>query len=152
ASMAQALGRYKEGKPIFFYTWTPNWTVGLLEPGRDVVWIQVPFPSLPKDQKQYEDDTTVKDVKGCVANPCKMGWPANDIRPVVNDDFMKNNPAAKELFKVMRIPLKDIFAQNAKMYKGADKEKDIERQAEQWIKAHQDTFDGWIQQAKQAAM
>src|SRR5690606_24617614 len=47
ASMADAMARYRDGKPIFFYTWTPNWTVGLLQPGEDVVWIEVPFPTLP---------------------------------------------------------------------------------------------------------
>jgi glycine betaine/proline transport system substrate-binding protein len=151
ASMADALGRYKNGKPIFFYTWTPNWTVGLLKPGKDVVWIEVPFPSLPADQKQYEDQTTVKNVEGCVANPCKMGWPANDIRPVVNKAFLKKNPAAKRLFEVMRIPLKDIFAQNALMFQGQDSKEDINRQADAWIKKNKTTFDGWIKEAMAAA-
>src|SRR3546814_13627218 len=80
--MADALARYKEGKPILFYTWTPNWTVGLLKPGEDVVWIGTPEPSLPDDQKQFEDLTTVAGVKGCVSDPCEMGWPANDIRQI----------------------------------------------------------------------
>src|SRR3546814_7276906 len=71
--MADALARYKEGKPILFYTWTPNWTVGLLKPGEDVVWIGTPEPSLPDDQKQFEDLTTVAGVKGCVSDPCEMG-------------------------------------------------------------------------------
>src|SRR5690606_24763625 len=47
ASMADAMARYQQGEPILFYTWTPNWTVGMLKPGEDVVWIEVPFPSLP---------------------------------------------------------------------------------------------------------
>ena len=87
----------------------------MLKPGKDVVWIGVPFPALPEGQKKYEKDTTVKGVAGCVSDPCKMGWPANDIRPVVNNDFMKKNPAAKRLFEVVSIPLQDIFSQNAKM-------------------------------------
>lgn len=153
ASMAQALARYKDGQPIFFYTWTPNWTTGLLVPGRDVVWLEVPFPSLPKDQQSYLDKTTVPNVVGCVndANPCKMGWPANDIRPVVSNKFLDHNPAAKRLFEVMSIPLKDIETQNAEMYHGADKPADIQRQAKQWISAHQKTFDGWIADAEKTA-
>jgi glycine betaine/proline transport system substrate-binding protein len=42
ASMADAIGKFKEGNSILFYTWTPNWTVGILKPGRDVVWIEAP--------------------------------------------------------------------------------------------------------------
>lgn len=151
ASMADAIGRFKEGKPILFYTWTPNWTVGLLKPGKDVVWIDTPFPSLPDDQKQFEDMTTVKGVEGCVTDPCKMGWPANDIRPVVNKQFLEDNPAAATLFKVARIPLQDIFAENAKMFAGEDKPADIERHASQWIADHQKTFDSWISKATAAA-
>jgi len=33
ASMADALGRYQSGQPIFFYTWAPNWTIFKLKPG-----------------------------------------------------------------------------------------------------------------------
>ncbi|MGH6945008.1 MAG: glycine betaine ABC transporter substrate-binding protein, partial [Geminicoccaceae bacterium] len=151
ASMADAVGRYRNGEPIFFYTWTPNWTVGILKPGEDVVWIEVPFPSLPEAQKQFEDETTVAGVKGCVADPCHMGWPANDIRPVVNTEFLEDNPAAKKLFEVMSIPLGDIFAQNAKMFEGEDSEEDLERQAEQWIADHREEFDGWLEAARKAA-
>ena len=151
ASMADAIGRYRNGKPILFYTWTPNWTVGLLKPGKDVVWIGVDHPSLPEDQKQFEDETTVSGVTGCVSDPCPLGWPANDIRPVVNNKFLANNPAAKKLFNVVRIPLEDIYAQNAKMFNGEDSEKDIIRQANQWIEQHRDTFDDWLRQAREAA-
>jgi len=142
ASMADAIGRYKEGKPILFYTWTPNWTVGILKPGRDVVWIETPTAT-PAE--------TVAGVEGCVADPCAMGWPANDIRPVANKKFLKENPAIKKLLQVMRIPIEDIFAQNAKMNAGQDSPKDMKRQVNEWIAANQKTFDGWIKQAKEAA-
>ena len=42
ASMADAISKYKNGKSILFYTWTPNWTVGALKLGEDVVWIDIP--------------------------------------------------------------------------------------------------------------
>ena len=151
ASMADAIGRYEDGKPILFYTWTPNWTVGLLKPGRDVVWIGTPFPALPDEQKKYEDMTTVEGVEGCVADPCEMGWPANDIRPVVNKDFLEENPAAATLFRVARIPLQDIFAQNARMFEGEDKPEDIRRHAREWIESHRKTFDSWIEKAEAAS-
>lgn len=151
ASMADTLARYKSGEPIFFYTWTPNWTVGLLQPGKDVVWLEVPRPDLPEAQKQYENATTVKGVTGCVDDPCKMGWPANDLRPVVNNAFLAKNPAAKRLFEVAEVPLLDIFAQNAKMQEGEDKEDDIQRHAEEWISANRKLFDGWLDEARKAA-
>jgi glycine betaine/proline transport system substrate-binding protein len=151
ASMADALSRYEQGQPIFFYTWTPNWTVGMLKPGEDVVWLEVSEPSLPEEQKDMEDQTTIPDVKGCASNPCQMGWPANDIQVVANNEFLEANPAAKKLFEVMSIPLDDIFAQNAQMYEGADKPADLERQADEWIAANQEVFDSWIEAAKQAA-
>ncbi len=152
ASMANALGRYKDGESIFFYTWTPNWTVGVLKPGKDVVWIEVPFPSLPEDQKELEDETTVSGVTGCVNDPCAMGWPANDIRPVVNRRFLAENPAAWRLFEVARVPIADIFEQNAKMNAGEDSKDDIVRHAKEWIQNNQQLFDSWIEQAKAAAM
>jgi len=152
ASMADAMARYQQGEPILFYTWTPNWTVGMLAPGEDVVWIEVPEPNLPEAQEQFEDQTTVDGVTGCVDDPCEMGWPANDIRPVVNSDFLADNPAAAKLFEVVQIPLDDIFAQNAKMFEGEDSEEDLGRHAEEWIEANRDLVDGWLEEARSAAM
>lgn len=142
ASMADAVGKYKEGKAILFYTWTPNWTVGVLAPGKDVVWIETPESS---------ESETVADVEGCVGNPCKMGWEANDIRPVANKKFLEENPGVRALLEKMTIPLADIFAQNAKMNGGEDKQADIERHASEWIKENQEVFDGWIKAAMDAA-
>jgi glycine betaine/proline transport system substrate-binding protein len=150
ASMADAIARHEAGEPIFFYTWTPNWTVGILTPGEDVVWIEVAEPNLPEDQKQYEDQTTLEGVTGCVEDPCEMGWPANDIRPVANNAFLEENPAARTLFEVAAIPLDDILAQNAKMFEGEDSPEAIARHAEEWIAANRDTFDGWIEEARAA--
>jgi glycine betaine/proline transport system substrate-binding protein len=151
ASMADAMARYQQGEPILFYTWTPNWTVGMLKPGKDVVWIEVPFPSLPEAQAQFEDQTVVEGVTGCVDDPCEMGWPANDIRPVVNSAFLEDNPAARKLFEVMSIPLDDIFAQNARMFDGEDSESDLARHAQEWIAENREQFDQWLEVARAAA-
>lgn len=151
ASMADAVSRYEQGQPIFFYTWTPNWTVGMLKPGEDVVWLEVLEPNLPEEQKDMEAYTAIPGVTGCANDPCQMGWPANDIQVVASQAFLDENPAAAKLFEVMSIPLEDIFAQNAQMYEGEDKPADLERQAQEWIKANQQLFDGWIEAATQAA-
>ena len=152
AAMADALGRYQQGEPIFFYTWTPNWTVGVLKPGEDVVWIGVDHPDLPEDQKELEDQTIIPGVTGCVADPCPMGWPANDIRPVANEDFLAENPAVQTLLETMELPLGDIFEQNAKMNEGEDSAQDLQRHADEWIAAHQDLFDSWLEKARETAM
>ena len=151
ASMADAISRHEQGEPILFYTWTPNWTVGLLKPDVDVVWLQVHTAALPEDQQGMAEFISVPDVKGCADNPCNMGWPANDIRVVANDAFLADNPALAKLFEVMSIPLDDIFAQNAKMYQGESKPADLERHADEWIAAHEDLVDGWLGEAKSAA-
>lgn len=146
-SMADAVSRYEEGKPILFYTWTPNWTVGLLKPGEDVVWLQVHEAALPDEQMDMADAISVSGVTGCADDPCVMGWPANDIEVVANDAFLDANPAAAHLLAEVSIPLADIFAQNGRMYQGEAKPDDIERHADEWIAAHQELVDGWISEA-----
>jgi glycine betaine/proline transport system substrate-binding protein len=141
--MADALGRYRQGDPILFYTWVPNWTVGILQPGEDVVWIEMPNAT---------EDTTVAGVEGCVNDPCALGWQANDIRPVANNDFLNENPAIRAVLEEARIPLDDIFAQNAKMNEGEDSPEDIQRHASEWIANNQDLVDGWLEAGRQAAM
>ena len=143
SSMADALGRYGQGEPILFYTWTPNWTVGLLTPGEDVVWIEMPDAT---------EDTTVAGVEGCVDDPCELGWQANDIRPVANDAFLENNPAVKTVLEEARIPLDDIFAQNAKMNEGEDSPQDISRHASEWIENNSDSVNAVLEKARSAAM
>jgi ABC-type proline/glycine betaine transport system substrate-binding protein len=45
--MEETVARLRRKEPVLFYTWTPNWTVSQLVPGEDVVWLEVPYPSLP---------------------------------------------------------------------------------------------------------
>lgn len=150
-SMADTIGRYRTGESVFFYAWTPSWTLGVLELGKDVVWIEVPYPSLTEAQKEFEGVTTVEDVPGCVDDPCEIGWPVNDIRPVLNAQFAKDNPAARRLFEVASVPLEDIFTQNMKMFTGEDSKEDIERHARQWIAENHETYETWLEQAQEAA-
>ncbi len=134
ASMADVVAKYKNGKPVLFYTWTPNWTVGALQLGKDVVWIEVPY-------------SATKKVK--VANASKpkinMGFGADDIRPAANVDFLKANPKVKKMLSKASIPLADIAAQNMKMNAGEKSERAIRKHAAEWIKANQKTFDSWTQ-------
>ena len=148
ASMGDAVAAHANDEPILFYTWTPNWTVNELVPGEDVVWIQVPFVDLMESEKGLEDAATMAGVEGCVADPCMLGYVANDIVPVVNSAFLAANPAVTALFDAAAIPLTDIYAQNAQMNAG---DQNIDAQADAWIAAHRDQVDTWLTTARAAA-
>jgi glycine betaine/proline transport system substrate-binding protein len=145
-AMADALARYKNGDPVFFYTWTPNWTVNVFKPGTDVLWIEVPF-TVDEDPSR----TTVEGMDSCVADPCNLGWVANDIRAVANKEFLRNNVAATVLLEEASIPLGDIAAQNARMQDGEDSREDLERHAREWIEKNRGMVDRWLQEARDAA-
>lgn len=148
ASMADAVAAYENGESILFYTWTPNWTVNELVPGEDVLWIEVPEVDLPEDLMDLADAATIEGVEGCVNDPCKLGFPANDIVPVANSAFLDENPAVRALLETASIPLADIFAQNAAMNAGDD---NIEQQAADWIAQNREQVDAWLEEARNAA-
>ena len=142
ALIADTISRYKAGKPILYYTWTPYWVSNVLKPGKDVVWLEVPFSSLPGEQAKLS--TKLPDGKD-------FGFTVNTQRIVANKAFAQKNPAAAKLFEVMQLPVADVNAQNLRMRDGENKPHDIERHVNGWIKAHQKTFDGWVAQALAAA-
>lgn len=142
ALIADTITRYKQGKPILYYTWTPYWVSGVLRPGQDVVWLQVPFSSLPGEQAKLDTK---------LPNGQNYGFVINTQRIVANRAFVEKNPAAGKLFEVMTLSVGDINAQNLRMRDGENKPADIERHVDAWIKANQKTFDGWIAEAKAAA-
>ena len=157
ANVEQQVGDYSEliegvvdniasGEPALFYTWTPNWTIDVLVPGEDVVWLE--SPPLPR----VEGSTEVEVLPGCAApQPCQLGWVANDIRVVANDDFLETHPAARRLFELVEIPPADIAAQNARMHAAGDyAESDIIQDAADWIERNRDDVDMWLEEAQSA--
>ncbi len=138
ALMADTIARYKEGRPVFYYTWTPYWVSNVLKPGKDVVWLQVPGNAKP-------------DVDTRLPNGKNYGFIINHQRILANRQFIEQNPPAAKLFSVMQLPVADINTQNMAMHDGANKPADIERHVAGWIKAHKKTFDGWLEQARTAA-
>lgn len=152
ASMADTMARYKNGEPIFFYTWAPNWTIGMLKPGEDVMWINVPEIKPLESQEAGKDRMTVSGIEGAVSDPLKAGFVVSDIQIVANKKFLKENPAAKKFFELFNISLADINAQNTRMENGEKSQEDIERHAQEWIKAHQGKWNGWLDAARKAAM
>ncbi|MGB3223429.1 MAG: glycine betaine/L-proline ABC transporter substrate-binding protein ProX [Desulforhopalus sp.] len=151
AGMASAMAGYKNGEPIFFYTWAPNWTIFKLKPGEDVVWINVP-KIIPKDsQKSAEERMTVSGIEGAVSDPVKLGFVVSDIQIVANKEFAQKNPAARKFFEEFTLPLIDINEQNTRMNEGEKSQKDIEGHVDEWIAKNQGKWDGWIAAARMAA-
>ncbi len=144
--MFNTLSQFEAGTPVFFYSWTPNWTIGALVPGQDVVWIEVPFSSLPANQGGSESNT-IATVEGCVKVPCNLGFPPNDIRTVANKAFIEANPAIRTLLEQVTIPLNEISAQNALLLAGEDDTVDIVQHAEAWLVRHQTEVDHWLAEA-----
>ncbi|WP_299444090.1 glycine betaine/L-proline ABC transporter substrate-binding protein ProX [uncultured Rhodospira sp.] len=142
AIIADTITRYEQGESILYYTWTPYWVSGVLVPGEDVVWLNVPSSALPPPREDV--DTSLPDGSN-------YGFQANDQRIIANREWAEANPAAAELFSIMKISANDISAQNLKMRDGEDSEEDIERHTEAWISAHQDTWNGWLEEARAAA-
>lgn len=151
AGMAAALARYKNGEPIFFYTWAPNWTIFKLQPGRDVMWINVPEIIPKESQESAVDRMTATGIEGAVTDPIKLGFVVSDIRIVANREFIEKNPAAKRFFEVFTLPLRDINEQNTKMDDGEKSQRDIERHADEWIAENRGTWNSWLEEARQAA-
>jgi len=139
ALVADMLGRYQRGEPILYYTWTPYWVSSVLVPGKDVVWLQVPFSSNPANANTR------------LADGSDYGFSVNTTRIIVNRAWAEKNPAAVKLFEVMRLPIADINAQNERVRNGEGSQADIARHTAGWIKFHQQLFDSWIAQAKAAA-
>jgi ABC-type amino acid transport substrate-binding protein len=146
--MTQTVERYRRGQPVLFYTWTPNWTVGTLKPDKDVRWLQVPFASLPEDQKGLADKIAIEHVPGCPRSPCALGFPPNDIRAVANRTFIRAHPDIRILLQKVAIPLNDISRQNAQMIDGEDGFGDIHNHARQWIQANRGHVDRWLTAAR----
>ena len=142
AIIADTITRQQQGQAVFYYTWTPYWVSGVLVPGKDVTWLQVPFSALPGERK---------DVDTALPDGSNYGFQANKQHIVANRAWAMANPAAAKLFAVMKLSNNDISAQNKRMRDGEDKEADIERHVAGWIKGHADVYQGWLKAARAAA-
>jgi glycine betaine/proline transport system substrate-binding protein len=90
----------------------------------------------------------VKDT--ALPNGANYGFKVNSMRIVANKSVGKKHPDAAKLFSIMTLSVNDISAQNQLITEGQTSPADINRHVDSWIKAHQETFDGWIAQAKAA--
>jgi len=141
ALMADTIARFNQGQPVLFYTWTPQWISNVLVEGRDVVWLPVPFTSLPNGKN---DASTVHEGKN-------LGFPLDSVNAVMNKDYAVKNPAAAKFLSLYHMKAADESEQNFRMQKGEKSRADIIRHANEWVAKHRAEFDGWLKEARAAA-
>ncbi|QCI12567.1 glycine betaine/L-proline ABC transporter substrate-binding protein ProX [Pseudomonas putida] len=141
ALMADTITRFKEGKPILYFTWVPQWIASVLVEGKDVVWLQVPKTDLPDGNNDVDTMYHGKN----------LGFAIDKVVAVLNKDFAEENPAATKFLSLVQISTDDESNQNLKMQKGEKKPADITRHAKEWVAAHRQQFDEWLQASRAAA-
>lgn len=139
--MADTIARYQEDNPVLYYTWVPQWVAGVLIEGQDVVWLEVPFTSLPDGNNDVATSYKGKN----------LGFAVDEIMAVVNRDFAKENSAATVFLSELQISAADESAQNLKMKNGEDSISDIKGHAQAWISDNRQEFDAWLERARAAA-
>ena len=140
AVIAETVARMEAGESVIYYTWTPYWVSGVLVPGEDVEWIEVPYSSLPDGRT----DNTVYEGR-------ELGFAVNELRILASNDFLENNPAAAKLFELAKIDINDVSAQNNAMQQGEDSIEAIDGHVDVWIEENREMFDSWIAAAREAA-
>ncbi|MBP0008698.1 MULTISPECIES: glycine betaine/L-proline ABC transporter substrate-binding protein ProX [unclassified Roseofilum] len=144
ALLADAMTRYEEEEPIFYYTYNPHWISAVLKPGEDVIWLEVPFTSLPGDSSDLSEKDTTFEGKN-------LGLPANTQQVISNPMFLENNPVAKRWFELVQIPLEDMNEASLRIKEGENTAEDLRRMAQEWVSENQEQFDRWIEEAKGAS-
>lgn len=143
ALLADAITRYEAGEPIFYYAYNPHWVGAVLKPDEDVVWLEVPFTSLPGDMSDLtEADTTF--------NGKNLGMPGSQQRIMSNPAFLAENPIAQRWFELVQISIEDMNAVSLRIQEGEDTEEDIRQLAEEWVSDNQEQFEQWIAEAQSA--
>lgn len=142
--LPDVMARYKQGKPILYYGFSPSLFDLELKPEEDTVWLEVPSASSPEGQKKTTNKETSTDGN-------KRGVIANKVQIVANKRFLEANPTAKRWFEVFRISNEELLAEGKLIHKGENRPQDIRRHAEEWVKNHQQQVDSWLEEARKAA-
>lgn len=141
--IAETLARYKQRKPVLFFAYTPHWITLELKLGNDVVCLEVPFTSLPKEIGKFTKKDTSAEGKN-------LGFAVDRIRVVANKNFLERQPAARRFFELVQVPLEDVSAQQKLMKEGENRPKDIRLHAEKWVQKNQEQFNRWVEEASKA--
>ena len=138
AMISDTMARYKTGKPILFWTWTPYWVTGKLVPGKDITFLQVKESAHPKG------------IDTKLSNGANYGFAINSQKIVANASVKANHKDITKLFELMKLSVNDVSGQNMLMRNGQKKPSDIKKHVQMWIKGNSTKVDSWIKQAKAA--
>ncbi|PLY07971.1 MAG: proline/glycine betaine ABC transporter substrate-binding protein ProX [Arcobacter sp.] len=138
ALIADTMANYKTGKPILYYTWTPYWVSGKLVPGKDVVFLQVTHSANPNQSSTK------------LSNGADYGFAVNSQKITANANGLKKHKDIAKLFNIMKLDVNDVSGQNMLMANGQNKEKDIQKHTQMWLKKNAAKVDDWIKEAKTA--
>ncbi|MGB5917846.1 glycine betaine/L-proline ABC transporter substrate-binding protein ProX [Arcobacter sp.] len=136
--ITDTIARYKSGKPILYYTWTPYWVSGRLVPGKDTVFLQVTHSAHP----------VTKSTK--LPNGADYGFNVNAQKFAANASLLKNYKDIAKLLEIMKLDVNDVSGENMLMAQGQNKEADIKRHAKMWLKNNADKINNWVAEAKKA--
>lgn len=138
ALIADTIAQYKTGKPILYYTWTPYWISGKLVPGKDVTFLQVTHSAHPSTASTK------------LSNGADYGFNINSQKIVANASVKTNHKDIAKLFNIIKLSVNDVSGQNMLMANGQNKEKDIKRHVQSWLKMNTKKVDAWVKEAKAA--
>ncbi|ESR25049.1 glycine betaine/L-proline ABC transporter substrate-binding protein ProX [Lutibaculum baratangense] len=148
--MGEVFTRAARGEPVFYYTWSPSWITDALVPGKDVVWLPIPYGALPEGVTA-QGGHEVSGIEGCAGgqDPCRMVTGSWNWMIAANRDFLSENPAAEKLLETVRWPAETWSTWEGALNEG-NSDRDIEKIAQTWIDENTDTFEGWIKEASAA--
>ncbi|MDC0933556.1 glycine betaine/L-proline ABC transporter substrate-binding protein ProX [Arcobacteraceae bacterium] len=138
ALLSDTMARYKTGKPVIFFTWTPYWLSGELIPGKDIVFLQVTKSANPSG------------VSTKLSNGSDYGFPVNSQKIVANQSVNTKHKDIAKLFDIVKLNVNDVSGQNLLMRKGQNKAKDIKKHTQIWLKRNAVKVDAWIKEAQAA--
>lgn len=145
--MAEVLARFRRGEPVIYYAWSPSWLMHELTPGQQVVWLEIPFDSLPDGMEPVS--SKVPGVVGCAGghDPCHMAQGPWNYMVVGNKSFFDADPAVRALMEQVSWPAKTWSAWEKEINEGANTDEAVRRMADSWIAKNGETFEKWIKAA-----
>jgi glycine betaine/proline transport system substrate-binding protein len=144
ALVANTITRLEQGETILSYAYSPHWASAVLQPDVNVIWMEVPFTSLPDTDTETEQIETSIDGKN-------LGFAVDRIRVVANSLYLAENPVAKRWLELVSVPIEDVNAQQKLVYDGENKPEDILRHAQEWVEVNRNPFDRWLAEARQVS-
>ncbi|EIF34881.1 ABC-type proline/glycine betaine transport system, periplasmic component [Burkholderia sp. Ch1-1] len=150
ALMVDTIARVKQGKPAFFYAWSPSWTVNALVPGKDVVWLPTPEAALPPNVPNT-GSSLVNGVQGCAGNadPCRMAMASWNWGAVANRAFIAANPAVRSLIEQMKFPSSTWSSWEYAISRNGGSQALVTKLATDWMTQNKAQFDQWVSVASQ---